>query len=150
MLRTLLKLLVFGSVGYGIGILARQLFLGAGDESSDEFELVTVMEGATFRSCAHHLWSGRTTTVMGRLDLDLRDATLAPEGADLEVVTVLGGMTIRVPETWSVDMDGRALIGDTSTRVTPPETLPAEAPRLRVHARTLAGSTEIAAQPVVD
>lgn len=149
MAKRLLKLIFSGLMAYGLGVLARQLFLGYGDESSDDFELVTIMQGKQFRSRAHRLWSGRTSTVMGGLELDLCDATLGAEGADLTVATVMGGTALRVPDTWLVEIDGTPVIGGHTNRTTPSVTLPPDAPRLRVHAHTYLGGLDVVARPLL-
>ena len=111
MFRKILKFAFFTSFVYGFGMLARQLFLGLGDETTGEFELVTIMEGKRFVGRAEDLWSGKVTTVMGGVELDLRDAVLSPGGADLAVFTVMGGVAMRVPDTWIVELGGRAIAG---------------------------------------
>lgn len=148
MLRKLFKAAFFASLTYGFGLLARQLFLGLGDETTGEFELVTIMEGKQFASRAEGLWSGKVTAVMGGVDLDLRDAVLAPEGADLAVFTVMGGVSLRVPDTWIVETDGQAVLGGHDVRVADPHVLPDDAPVLRVRARTYFGGLAVAAKPV--
>ena len=148
MLRKLFTFTFFGSLAYGIGVLARQLFLGMGDETTGEFELVTIMDGKQFASRTDRLWSGKVTTVMGGMDLDLRDAVPAPEGADLAVFTVLGGVALRVPDTWIVETDGKAMVGGHQTSVANRSVLPDDAPVLRVHARTIFGGLDIAAKRI--
>lgn len=148
MLKKLFKFTFFTSLIYGFGMLARQLFLGLGDETTGEFELVTIMDGKQFASRAEGLWSAKVTTVMGGVELDLRDAILAPGGADLAVFTVMGGIALRVPDTWIVETDGRAIVGGHQTRVAARNVLPDDAPVLRVHARTFFGGLDIVAKPV--
>ena len=148
MLRKLFTFMSFGSLAYGFGMLARQLFLGLGDETTGEFELVTIMEGKQFASRADGLRSGKVTTVMGGVDLDLRDAAPAPEGADLAVFTVMGGVALRVPDTWIVETDGQAIVGGHETSVASRSALPENAPILRVHARTIFGGLDIAAKRI--
>ncbi|MDH3261436.1 MAG: cell wall-active antibiotics response protein [Acidimicrobiia bacterium] len=148
MLRKLFTFAFFTSLAYGFGMMARQLFLGLGDETTGEFELVTIMEGRQFASRAEDFWSGKLTTVMGGVDLDLRDAVLAPGGADLVVFTVMGGVALRVPSTWIVEADGRAIVGGHNTRGTARGVLSGDAPVLRVHARTFFGGLDIAAKPI--
>ena len=148
MLRKLFTFAFFGSLAYGVGVLARQVFLGMGDETTGEFELVTIMEGKQFASRTDRLWSAKVTTVMGGSDLDLRDAVLAPEGADLAVFTVMGGVALSVPDTWIVETDGSALFGSHNTRVANRSVLPDDAPALRVHARTIFGGLDIAAKRI--
>ena len=146
MLRKLFTFAFFGPLAYGAGVMARQLFLGMGDETTGEFELVTIMEGKQFAGRSDRLWSGKVTTVMGAVDLDLRDAVLAPQGADLAVFTVMGGVAVRVPDTWIVETNGNAILGGHRTRANR-SVVPGDAPVLRVHARTFFGGLDIAAKP---
>ena len=47
------------------------------------------------------------TNVMGRSELDLRSATIAPGAeASVEVFSVMGGVVVRVPPGWAVDTTG--------------------------------------------
>jgi hypothetical protein len=49
---------------------------------------------------------------MGGMQLDLREATLAPEGAHLDVQAVMGGVEILLPEQWRVRVTStHALLG---------------------------------------
>ena len=147
-IKKLSSLAFFTALAYGFGMVARQLFLGSGDETTEAFELVTIMEGKQFASRSDHLVSGKVTTVMGGVDLDLRDAVLAPGGADLAVFSVMGGVALRVPDTWIVETLGRAFMGGHQARVARAEVLPADAPVLRVHASTFFGGLNIAAKRI--
>lgn len=147
MLRKLFTFAFFGSLAYGAGVMARQLFLGMGDETTGEFELVTIMEGKQFAGRSDRLWSGKVTTVMGGVELDLRDAVLDPQGADLAVFTVMGGVAVQVPDTWIVETTGNAIFGGHRTRVANRSGLPDDAPVLHVHARTFFGGLDVAAKP---
>jgi hypothetical protein len=57
-------------------------------------------------------WKGGVLDVTaGGVELDLRYARLAPEGAVLEVRIVMGGVNIRVPDTWQVKCNVTLLLG---------------------------------------
>lgn len=57
-------------------------------------------------------WKGGVLDVTaGGVELDLRYARLAPEGAVLEVRILMGGVDIRVPDTWQVKCDVTPLLG---------------------------------------
>jgi predicted membrane protein len=77
--------------------------LTRGDESSDDFRVATIMNGGEFRSRASNLRSGTAITIMGGVRIDLRDATLDPSGASLELNTMMGGLEVLVPEDWAVE-----------------------------------------------
>jgi hypothetical protein len=108
--------------------------LSRGDEGSDEFQIAAICGGKKFQSRAEHLRSGSVVASMGGIDLDLRDATLDPAGASLDVRATMGGVQVIVPETWAVDVESSALAGGFEFNVTPPEKLPDDAPRLHVRA----------------
>jgi hypothetical protein len=72
------------------------------DEAADEIELVTIFDQLDFRSTATAFRGGRVECWFGGGLLDLRGATLAPEGAVLEVQAVFGGGSIIVPDDWTV------------------------------------------------
>lgn len=105
-----------------------------GDESSDQFRLAALFGGKEFNSHATKLQSGSAMTAMGGIDIDLREATLADDGAYLDLTATMGGIRVVVPSGWAVDVDGEAKAGAFQARVTPRADLPEDAPRLNVHA----------------
>lgn len=110
-----------------------------GDEASDEFQVAAIMGGRKFESHAKDLKSAAAITSMGGIELDLRDATLDSDGAQLALKTTMGGIQVIVPEDWAVDVDQKSLAGGFDVKVTPPEDLPEDAPQLHVHAVTRIG-----------
>lgn len=55
---------------------------------------------------------GRITAVMGGVDMNMRNATLAPgETAVLDVFAMWGGANIRMPETWDVSIEATTVAG---------------------------------------
>jgi hypothetical protein len=87
-------------------------------------------------------WKGGELGVTaGGVELDLRQARLDPEGAVLVVRVLMGGIDIRVPDTWQVHFDVMPFLGgaDNMTRSTQGVSA---APRLRVLGNvTLGGVT---------
>ena len=76
---------------------------------------------------------------LGGINLDLRDAKLAPEGADVELEAVMGGIKLTVPAEWRVEVEKDVSAGGIDAHVTPSEELPAGAPLLSVVARARMG-----------
>lgn len=71
-----------------------------------------VINAAEFRG-------GQMTSVMGRSELDLRTATIAPgQDVSIEVFMLMGGATIRVPEGWTIDVNTARIMGDVKDRRT--------------------------------
>lgn len=84
---------------------------------------------------------GELGVTAGGVEIDLRHARLAPEGAVLDLRIVMGGVDIRVPDTWPVYCEVTPLFGgaDDTTRTTQGS---ADAPRLRITGTvTLGGVT---------
>lgn len=113
-----------------------------GDPSSDHFQLVCVSQGRQWKSTAERLRSGIVISGMGGVEMDLRGATLAPEGAHLRITTVMGGVDVRVPDTWDVRFSGRAIMGgnDAVGLVDRPGR-----PELTIDCLTVMGGTQIRA-----
>jgi hypothetical protein len=122
-----------------------------GDEGAEQPKLTSERErlnkqitfaGAEFKITSQ-AWRGGTLGVTaGGVEIDLRYARLAPEGAVLDVRVVMGGIDIRVPDTWQVLCDVTPLIGgaDDSTRPTQGST---GAPQLRVVGSVMLGGLSI-------
>jgi hypothetical protein len=97
--------------------------------------------GAQLRIESQAWKGGELGVTAGGVELDLRNARLAPEGALLDVRVLMGGIELRVPDTWQVQCDVTPLFGgaDDMTRSTQGAT---DAPRLRiVGSVTLGGLT---------
>ena len=63
---------------------------------------------------------GRVYAVFGSSDIDLRGATIADEGATINIITSFGGVRFLVPEDWAVNIQTRAVFGSVaSKRVAP-------------------------------
>jgi hypothetical protein len=76
--------------------------------------------GAEFKIESQAWKGGALGVTAGGAEIDLRYARLAPEGALLDVRIVMGGVDIRVPDTWLIKCDVTPLLGgaDDSTRPT--------------------------------
>ena len=117
-----------------------------GDESTDEFRVAAICNGKEFHSHAEHLKSGAVVAGMGGVDIDLRDATLDPEGAHLDLNATMGGIQLTVPEEWAVEFESDTLAGGFEADVKNRDDLPPDAPRLHVHATTRMGGATITAE----
>lgn len=80
----------------------------------------------------------RAVAWMGGVDLDLTEAVIPPEGADLELLAVLGVITVRVPEGLAVE-----LIGDAITWGGPPGWASTRGAAVRIIARAALGTVQV-------
>jgi hypothetical protein len=128
-----------------IGMVASKQ-LSEGDETTDEFQIAAITGGRQFVSRAGALRSGRVIAAMGGVQLDLRNASLDPAGAELALDLTMGGVQVIVREDWRVDVEQHGA-GEVETKVTPPDALPQGAPRLHVRAETRMGGAQVVAKP---
>jgi hypothetical protein len=85
-----------------VALALRRLRPSIGDEQSDEVKLEAVMRGIKLDSHARAFRGGSARAIMGGIELDLRDATLDPAGARLEMQVVMAGIEIIIPTGWRV------------------------------------------------
>ncbi len=62
--------------------------------------------------------------IFGGYKLDLRDAVMATDQAVVDVNAVFGGVEIRIPDTWTVDMRGIGVFGGFDDKTRPPRVDP--------------------------
>ena len=130
------------------GAVAKLTLSSEDDPTSEHFALVTVFDGTEFRPTTRRLTASRAMTMFGGTRLDLRRAAASAE-IHLELTTVFGGTDVTVPDTWVVTVEGRPVIGGHDVRVADAATLPADATRLVITARTVMGGLRVHARPVL-
>jgi hypothetical protein len=143
-MRPIRSLLIF-KLGVFVGIATAAAFVkralpSFGDETSDEISLVAVFDGIELKSRAEAFRGGSILAWYGGVDLDLRQAELAP-GARLSVHTLFGGIDIQTPPTWRVESEAKALAGGVQAH-TPADDDPA-APVLTLEGFALLGGIAI-------
>jgi hypothetical protein len=73
------------------------------DPDADEIDLRTYFGPMDFASVSTAFRGGTVETWFGGGTIDLRGATLHPDGAHLRTTTVFGGGQILVPDSWVVE-----------------------------------------------
>ena len=143
----LLKLLgltfLVSTVASMIGaVVARRHLVPSGTAGSDEVDIVAIFQPSVLVSHAKAFRGGTAICWMGGMDLDLRGATLDPDGADLYVRLIWGGGRIFVPEDWEVQLDLLAIMGGAADVRQHVERAP-DAPTLRIDGFALMGGFAI-------
>jgi Cell wall-active antibiotics response 4TMS YvqF len=115
----------------------------SGDEDSDEFRVAAIGAGKQFGSRAAGLRSGSAVALMGGAEIDLREATLDPGGATLDVTAILGGVQVTLPAGWNVQVESHGLLGGVDTQLTPATDLLPGAASLKVSTNTWLGGIQI-------
>jgi hypothetical protein len=87
---------------------------------------------------------GRITAIFGGVELDLRQANMPADAAELEVAAIFGGADIRVPEQWSVVAECPGIFGGFSDRSHQPDPLQNPRPkRLIIKGAAVFGGVDV-------
>lgn len=78
--------------------------------SEDSVNVTAVLGGHRRRMATQHFRGGEITVLMGGCDLDLREASI-DSVAVLQVFALMGGINIKVPTDWTVELEGMPVIG---------------------------------------
>lgn len=54
---------------------------------------------------------GNITAIFGGAEIDLRDAVLSPDGAVIDLMALFGGVDLRLPDGWNIEINSTALFG---------------------------------------
>lgn len=146
-MKRLIKVLVtFMALSAAMWLAGRRVsrkFQGATSPDDDSFRVMAFMGGAAVASKATALRSVQAKVVVGGMDLDLTGATLAPEGAHVELEVKAGGVQVSVSPTWRVYVVHHVDKGEVEVDVPDPDTLPGDAPILTIQAEVKAGGVVI-------
>jgi predicted membrane protein len=106
----------------------------------------TINESALFSGVEKRINSdkfkgGTVSATFGGVELDLSSSQLAPEGAYLELTALFGGIEIRIPDSWSVEIRSTAILGGVEQRCANP--VKHTGPRLVIKANATFGGVDI-------
>lgn len=85
----------------------------------------------------------QVTAVVGAYKLELDRATPAPEGAVIDVFSMWGGVEIRVPRDWALEVRVMPLMGGVDVKSRADGPIPADAPRLLIRGFVVMGGLEV-------
>jgi hypothetical protein len=128
--------------------MMKRVLRSRGDAESDEVQLVAIFDGIELDSRAAAFRGGSMFAWFGGIAVDLRKATLSPEGAHLDLHALNGGIAIRVPHGWRVRSSMKAVAGGVESSVAEPEA--ADAPTLTLEGFALFGGVAVTAKAPAD
>ncbi len=79
--------------------------------SSDNFNLSFILGGGEYRFTSDQFKGGKLAAFMGGGTIDLRDADIQIDYAVIDVFAFMGGIEIRIPRHWYVNMQGTPILG---------------------------------------
>jgi hypothetical protein len=105
-------------VGIGLWMLLNRTGRwGVGSSDGDIVDSFAVLGDIEIRSHSQGFRGGFMGALFGDVKLDLREAELAPEGANITGTSLFGDLTIRVPEGWRVETGGLPILADIKNEV---------------------------------
>jgi hypothetical protein len=110
-------------------------------EDLETFDATAILGSVTRRIAAPDLKGGTATAIMGGCEIDLRDCPAGDEPVDIDVLTFWGGIEIRIPRDWEVQVKGTAILGSFEDKTVPPIGPPSRA--LVVRGLTIMAGVEI-------
>ncbi len=128
--------IVFGAFG------RRESWKGSVGTKENELDALAIFSGLSRRIESQSFRGGKATALFGGLELDLTQAGLAEEKAAIELTAIFGGIEVRVPRSWRLEVDGQPFLGgieDKHTFVPGPEGVPT----LHIKASAILGGIEI-------
>jgi len=131
-------------IGVGLFFIGRGL-LGrvepeVSTDSSDWISAFALMAGFERSNNSQTFRGGDLTAIMGGCDIDLRHASLrAP--ATIDIFVMWGGVELRVPDDWTVDLQGTPLLAGFVDKTRPPAI--ATEKRLIIRGVAVMGGVEI-------
>ncbi|HCS73558.1 MAG TPA: hypothetical protein DIW17_06760 [Clostridiales bacterium] len=87
-------------------------FLGkTKQENLDQINYFSLFSGLETNNQSQNFQGGGVTAVFGGSEVDLRQAKLSEQGAQLELTAVFGGVEVKVPEYWQIHITGTPIFG---------------------------------------
>ena len=128
-------------VAVGLVVIFGRSVGGRSTDTGSTVSNFTVFSGSELASHSDSFEGGSVSAVFGGVELDLRDAQLAPEAA-LDVFTAFGGVDISVPQGWHVEIKGFPIFGGFENATTK-DKLSSASPTLTINATVMFGGLEV-------
>ena len=139
-------------IALGVGILLERSGVRSGGASplpgnadvltDDEsvIDVSAIFSGANRVVSSQSFRGGTVSATFGGADIDLRQARLHENGADIQISATFGGVTLHVPKDWVIHQNGSGVLsGVDDVR----SSHPTEGPVLRLRTSTTFGSVTI-------
>lgn len=123
-------------IAFGWSILVNR----TGAVAAADDRITAFLSGTSNKSSSKDYKGGRVTAILGGSEIDLRKATIKEE-ATLDVLVIMGGVELRVPEDWEVRTSVTPILGDAENKAAAPNA--AKAPILNIVGTVTLGGIEI-------
>lgn len=127
----------------GYMLLSRSGWRSTRIDSDEQLDSFAIFGGMERRIDSQSFQGGSAVALFAGTDIDLRDAKLHPDGAEMDVTAAFGGIEITVPDSWKVRMTGLPIFGGWSNKTRMRDAADASAPQLNVRCVAAFGGIEV-------
>jgi len=87
--------------------------------TSEDFIKSSVIFGGVDQTVnSENFKGGDVSAIFGGVELDFRQAKLSPEGCQLNITAIFGGVGITVPQDWQISVSGTPILGAIENKTT--------------------------------
>jgi predicted membrane protein len=130
-------------IGAGLSLVIRGLGGRGVSDRSARVSLVGVLSEQQIRSEATGFRHASLTSVLGDAEIDLRNASIDPKGAEVDAFCLLGEARILVPRGWRIHVDGVPILAEFKDETEHPPELPYDAPQLNITGVSILGDVKV-------
>ena len=109
-------------------------------QGEDAINMVAVMGGFKRIISTHDFRGGALTAFMGGCEVDLRDASISSGVAVIDVFAFWGGIEMRVPDDWTIEIRAVPILGGIESKAQTPSN---DNKRLVIKGMTIMGGLEV-------
>ncbi len=88
------------------------------DNDDASVDVFSILGGSEYSTQSKNLNSGNVISVMGGADVDIREADMIGDSMEIDVLSFMGGVEIKVPAHWQVSVKAVGLLGGVSNKTT--------------------------------
>ena len=110
-------------------------------DMEDTVNLFVLFSGSSSKNQSMEFKGGKASALFGGIELDLREAKLKDNQGFLDITALFGGVEIRVPDTWRVEMQATPILGgiDNTTKANPGS----DAPVIKISGTAIFGGIDV-------
>jgi predicted membrane protein len=76
--------------------------LGNHEVNNDFFDELVIFGAKEINMSSKNLLGGRSTAIFGGIEVDLRQSEISADGCSIDLTTMFGGNTLKVPNDWTI------------------------------------------------
>ena len=75
---------------------------GSQQVNNDFYDELVIFGAKEISMSSKNLLGGRSTAIFGGIEVDLRQSEISAEGCSIDLTTMFGGNTLKVPNDWTI------------------------------------------------